>query len=224
VITATINLDPTPSLFKYLPMANVTITDPVAGLWTISAPDDITQPVLDAARDAVLAFNVEMAHKVTLIGVAEAAITANTAFVDDFDTAIHVTTPVRAIGTVYTNGTKLRTVNAVIRLQANATTSTATYHTVIGGTAVVAQFGFVGTSGTTGGTAQDASFLVDPGAQYSITTQLGVAGGSGSQSVLSWVEVDAVSTSNAQVLAVTKQSTAALRVLTNHLEAVDGAT
>jgi hypothetical protein len=219
--TATIDVDPSPTLFKYLIMNDVTITGPVAGVWTIHAPDGITQPVLNAARDAVLAYAAEIANKLLLVGVAEAAIAANVAFVETFDVTVHAATPTRAIGTVYTNGTKQRTVYAAIKLQANATTSTATYHTVIGGAAVAVQFGLVGTGSA--GTGQFCSFLVDSGAQYSITTVLGTSGGSGSQSILSWVEVD-TPVANSQILAVTKQSTAALRVLTNHLEDVAGAT
>jgi hypothetical protein len=85
MITATINMDPSPTLLKYLPMKGVTITGPVEGIWTIASSNGITQPQLDSARDAVLAFAAEIANKVILIGVAKDSLAVNIDFLANFD-------------------------------------------------------------------------------------------------------------------------------------------
>jgi hypothetical protein len=100
----------------------------------------------------------------------------------------------RTIGTAYTNGEHRRTVTAAIFVSAGATPTVVSYHTVSGGTALDLEFGrntlTVGHPSVGDGINQWVSFVVDVGANYSMTAVLGNT--YGAAVIKSWVESDEV--------------------------------
>jgi hypothetical protein len=102
-------------------------------------------------------------------------------------------TPVRNLGTVYTNGKFLRQIYAAFHLEGDPTASPSTgptlsYHTVSGGVSFALPFmsldGFWQGSGLTG----FVTFPVDANEPYSVTVD--EDGFAGTASVVSWLEVD----------------------------------